>query len=24
MNGVGILGHLETDHKKKNPPCMGF
>jgi hypothetical protein len=24
MNGVGMLGHLETDHKKKNPPCMGM
>jgi hypothetical protein len=22
-NGVGMLGHLETDHKKRNPPCMG-
>jgi hypothetical protein len=24
MNGVGMLGHLETDHKKKNPPCTGL
>jgi hypothetical protein len=23
MNGVGMLGHLETAHKKRNPACMG-